>query len=265
MPVFDAKRRVGERLIDVHGARHIFKYPNRKRPRLLGPTSPPVSGYIAHYDPSDLATVTRNVNGSITALADKVGSFNSTGITGNVVLSVPPGEFNGLPGMYFESPITQITTGLGMSDITSSYFAVALPWTLTGRNPCIFGPSADGGFELRINNSAGDGKISALSADTAVVGDNDATVVTAGVPFVAGAVMSASDVVVYKNLSGETDSHAVTFTAARTCVLGRAPSVAGDADRFLGWIGEIVVYGTTLNSTDSALTIGYLMSKWGIT
>jgi hypothetical protein len=38
-----------------------------------------------------------------------------------------------------------------------------------------------------------------------------------------------------------------------------------NVDNMAGWIGEILVYDTTLSSGDATLVITYLMDKWGIT
>lgn len=259
----DRRVRVGERLPHVFGGRNVERYPNYKAPRLGGPTLPPVSGYIAHYDPSDLATVTVS-NGTVSALADKTGTYSSTSVTGTVWLQQVPNRFNGLPTLFFPFTASHISTNCPASDMTASWFVVGMVYTVTSIFPTLLGPSADAGFQLRVNSSANDLKLAVLSADTAAVGDNDANLVSLGVPFVAGVVSSASDIVIYNNLSGETDAHAITFTAGRTLQIGRASTVAGGANNMAGWIGEIIAYDTTLSAGNATTTIGYLMSKWGI-
>lgn len=240
-------------------------------PRRLGQVppfpqmTPPVAGYIAHYDPSDVSTVTVSAAGLITALADKVGSFNSTAVVGFPTLIKVPGLFNDRPIMNFEGAATSIATGVGMSDTTMSVFAVCRCLAnAASRNPCVVGPSADDALEIRINNAAADLKITALEADVLVLGDNDAFPITLGTPFVMGCLLSATDVTLYNNLNGETDAVVAAFTAGRTLVIGRAPTVAGDTERWLGQIGELIFYGTTLSGADALLNINYLMSKWGI-
>jgi hypothetical protein len=225
---------------------------------------PPVAGYIAWYDPSYLASVTYSGTGIVTALADRTGSFSSTGTTGTVVINKVPGLFSRRPVLGFYNGLHHIATNVSMSDISSSYFVVANCFQTTGF-PTLIGPSADAGLEIRIGSTTGDRKIAVLSADTIQIGDNDANLVTAGDPFVAGVLLSASDVTIYNNLDGENEAHAVTFTAGRTLTIGRAPTVNLNVDNMAGWIGEILVYDTTLSSGDATLVITYLMDKWGIT
>ena len=258
--------RIGERLPQIFGGRNIRSYPDYKPSRIKNyPSEPPVSGYNAWYDPSDLSTVTVSSAGLMTNLADKTGSFNSTSMVEAWLVQVPQ-VFSGRPCIWFAGGTTTqgINTNAPMSDITCSAFVVARAYTITGIFPAMLGPSADAGLEFRVNSSAGDAKLTVLSSDTAQIGDNDANLVTLGTPFVAGMVMSATDVTIYNNLNSETDAHSVTLTAGRTLVIGRAPFVNANADRWAGWIGEIVMYDTTLSSGAAISVIGYLMSKWGI-
>ena len=227
--------------------------------------TPPVAGYVAHYDPSDLSTVTRGAGGIVTALADKVGSFNSTSVTGAIFCFPLTDRFNGRTALFFPNVIAHVNTGMSMSDITCSVFVVGNIVTATGILPTLVGPNADGGLTMRVNNAAADLKLYAASADVADLGDNDANLVTVGTPFVYGLLLQANQVTIYNNLNSETDANAVSsFTASRTLAIGAAPTVAGGTSRMYGWIGELVMYDSTLSSGDAEAVICYLMSKWGI-
>lgn len=230
-------------------------------------SGPPVAGAYAWYDPSDAASVTVSAAGLVTAIADKSGNArHSTSVTGNVVLARRLGMFAERAALYFESAAGNRIgfTGVTMSDVSFSLFAVAMVQTVTSRNPCILGPSADGGIELRINSSAGDRKVYAAAADVADLGDNDAAPIVVGTPFVAGLVLSATEATLYSNLNGETDAHAVSLTAARTLTMGEASTVAGGGERMFGYIGETVLYDSTLSVPNAEATIAYLMAGWGI-
>ena len=227
--------------------------------------TPPVAGYVAHYDPSDLSTVTRGAGGLVTALADKTGSFSSTSVTGAVFCFPLTDRFHGRTALFFPNTIAHINTGMSMSDITCSVFVVGNIVTATGILPTLVGPNADGGLTMRVNNAAGDLKLYAASADVADLGDNDVNLVTVGTPFVFGLLLQANQGIFYNNLDSETDANAVSsFTAARTLAIGAAPTVTGGTSRMYGWVGESVFYDSTLSSGDASATIGYLMSKWGI-
>ena len=257
---------VGERLNNVFGGRGERLHPSTKPPQIKGPNIPPVSGYVAHYDPSDLSTVTRGAGGLVTAMADKTGSFNSTSVTGAVFCFPLADRFHGRTALFFPNTIAHVNTGMSMSDITCSAFCVGNIVTGTSILPTLIGPSADGGLTMRVNSSAGDLKPYAASADVADLGDNDAFPVTVGTPFVMGILLQANQAIIYNNLNSETDANAVTtFTAARTLAIGAAPSVAGGTSRMYGWVGELVMYDTTLSAGNAEAVIGYLMSKWGIT
>jgi hypothetical protein len=227
--------------------------------------TPPVAGYVAHYDPSDLSTVTRGAGGLVTALADKTGSFNSTSVTGAIFCFPLTDRFHGRTALFYPNVIAHINTGMSVSDITCSVFCVGNIVTETGILPTLIGPNADGGLTIRVNNAAADLKLYAASADVADLGDNDTFPVAVGVPFVYGLLLQANQAIIYNNLDPETDANAVSsFTAARTLAIGAAPTVAGGTSRMYGWIGELVMYDTTLSSGDATAVIGYLMSKWGI-
>lgn len=256
----DKRLVLGERLTTIFGGRGERYYPSTKPPRIRGINVPPVSGYIAHYDPSDLGTVT--LSGSvITALADKTGSFNSTGVNGSPLLLAMAGGY-GLPAIFLNGFNSRVSSGASMSDITSSGFVVAQVMSAS-QSHALLGPNLDGGIEFRVDVTTS--KITLDSADTAAIGDNDAAPVVVGTPFVAGYTLSATDCRVYNNLSGETDSGAFSLTGGRTLHIGDAPSVgAGGSRDMIGFIGEIVMYNTTLSDADAESVIGYLMSKWGI-
>lgn len=230
-------------------------------------SDPPVTGAYAWYDPSDVASVTVSSAGIVTALADKSGNArHSTSVGGTPILARSLGLFAERAALYFDSGAgNQIAaTGVTMSDITFSAFVVAMCLTVTGRFPTMLGPSADAGLEFRVNSSAADRKLAVVSADTVEIGRNDANLITLGTPFVAGMLLSATDVSIYNGLNVETDAHAITLTAGRTLVIGRSPTVAGDPNRMLGWIGEIILYDSTLTAPQAVSTIEYLLDKWAV-
>lgn len=224
-------------------------------------TTPPISGYDAWYDPSDLATVTSSA-GRISAIADKGSGGNNLTANGNPGLGILPNFLGGQPGIYFSNTTAQqFSSNRTMSDITSSAFCVGILNAFAAARVFV-APNNDGGLEFSINNS---GLVTLNKSDNALIAQMSTPAVSVGVPFVTGYACGTSDCTLYLNLSSETDSHAQTLTAARTLIVGRVPNNATTTGEFFGYMGEIVMYPTQLSSGDALAVIGYLMSKWGIT
>lgn len=74
--------RLGERLPQIYGGRNIETFPNYKPSRVLRPSVPPISGYDAWYDPSDLSTLT-HLAGRVSAITDKGSGANNLSATGS--------------------------------------------------------------------------------------------------------------------------------------------------------------------------------------
>jgi hypothetical protein len=245
-----------ERLGEL-GGRGMRRYPDLHPGRPKGPSAvPPVSGYIAWYDPSDTATLTRTGQ-IVTTWGDKSASgFNLTPASTFFHASVPVDSPRGLATIGFQQATLFSSTSVSRSDITSSAFVVTMvPNIASGRMLC--GASGSGGNEFYVSNS---GRLTTDKGGIAAIASQSNATVTLGTPFVAGQVLSATDCVQYLNLTSESDAHSQTFTAARTLQVGGSVSSAS----MMGWIGEIVLYDVTLSDSDAQLVIKYLMSKWGI-
>lgn len=253
----EKRLRVGERLPDVFGGRGLDLYPNAKPPRLSGPTTPPVSGYVAWYDFSDLATLTHSGQ-RLTAVNDKSsGGFNLSLGAGDIwtsrLLTRPRRAVALFPGTgYFQNTSSGI-----VSDFTSSYFVVACVPNFSAFYNLI-GPSGTGGVSFRVNQTTG-----ALETDksgNAVLGVQGNASAVALTPFVATSLVSATASTHYLNRTSETDAHAQTPTAGRTLRVG----ADSGGSIFKGWMGEVIIYDTTLSSGNAESVIDYLMAKWGI-
>lgn len=257
---------IGERLPSVFGGRDVLWLPNRKPPRLSGPTVPPVPGYVAWYDANDVSTITLDASGLVvTAWSDKSSSgFNATA-SGSPMLFKPSRLRNTV--IWFGATGTSLASSCPASDRTSSAFVAGMVPLLSAFDGTLamLGSSGDGGNEFRVGASSGDGKLGTLVADVVFIGSQGNAAVTAGTPFVAAQVLTATDVTHYLGTTSETDSNSTSFTASRTLVIGRSPTVfESGRHQFYGWIGEIVIYDTTLSSGDTLATIDYLRTKWSI-
>lgn len=232
----------------------------------LSPGPPPVAGYVGWYDASDLTTVPVSAGTNlVTSWNDKSGNgFDLSVTTGRPTLVRnlrldPVVLFDGLVGV---SSVTQLaTSSISMSDRTFSCFIVGCVTGLE-RNQSILGPSNDGGNSLVITITTG--SLQTFALDSSSLGTQGNAAVVAGVPFVACQILTDSDVTHYLNLTPETDVNATLFSSPRTLRVGAAPSTTSPFNAYLGWMGEIVVYDTSLVSGDAETVISYLMSKWGI-
>jgi hypothetical protein len=202
-----------------------------------------------------------HVAGRISAITDKGSGGNNLSVTGNPGYGILPNLFGGRPAIFFSSTSAlQFSSSVSMSDVTSSAFIVGCV-SVFATARVLVACNADGGHEFSVNGS---GLLTLNKSDLASYGQMSTPAVTVGVPFVAGYCLSASDVTFWNNLSSETDAHAQTPTAARTLVVGRVPANGTTTGEFFGYIGEIVMYDTTLSSGNAQAVVGYLMSKWGI-
>lgn len=225
---------------------------------------PPVASPAAWYDASDLDTLTLS-DGFVSAWADKSGNALDAAASGSMpVVGTPESQRTAVLFRPLESN-TSFSSSLGLSDMSFSAFVVGCAYSLSG-NGSPFGPNADGGLQCEILST---GVIQWTKSDNVVIGNQSNSGVTAGVPFVVGACLSAGSIDMYFATAAggvvtETDSHGQTLSASRTLVIGRVPALFSGPENWRGWLGELLFYDTTLGSTDALATVNYLMSKWGI-
>lgn len=244
-----------EQLPRTVGGRAVRRNFNYKPGRAQGPVAPPVSGYIAHYDFSDVSTLTLS-NGNVSAVADKVGSFNLAGGGASIAPIIPYETKAGRVALAFNAD-ERLTSSCPMDDISSSLFFVACVRN-NGGGYHFLGCSASGGAEIYQGSATG-GQLKVDKGGTSNLATLNAQTIAQNVPFAAGVVLDGAVVTMYLNGTSETDDPAdYTFTAGRTLQLG----ASRNSNTLRGWMGEVVIYNTTLNATDAALVISYLMSKW---
>jgi hypothetical protein len=227
-------------------------------------TSPPIAGYAAHYDPSDSSTVTLTNGLIVTSVTDKSGGgFTLTG-TGNILYGIPSSSQTNRKMLFFNENSQGLTSGMDVSDRTATNFIVGFLTSITNSTAfTLLGSNNDGGNEFRVSQTTG--QLATLATDVVLLATQSNAAVTAGVPFCAAQVLTATDITHYLGTVSETDANATAFTAARTLSVARCPTVAeADRHQFRGGIGEIIMYSTTLATNDVVSTIAYLMDKWRV-
>lgn len=216
-------------------------------------TTPPIAGYVAYYDPTDTSTWT-GTGQAVSALTDKSGNGNT--------LSV--GSAVGEPMMMPSATQTSLSipcratatwvSNASLSDISMTAFIVACATYYGGSARIMINPSASGGFQFYVS-AAG-----LLTTDSAGVANLGSMTIgpTLGTPFVAASILTSTTCRQYLNLTGETDAFGATsFTGGRTLQVS--------AGSWVGWIGKVLIYDTTLSNADAETTISYLMTDYGIT
>lgn len=224
------------------------------------PGPPPVAGFIAHYDASDLTTLTLNNGVRVSTWADKAGNFNASQSTdaNRPVVTTHPTLLNTRSALYCDGSNDQFTTSCPASDRTETSFHVACVVSLAAVNPLIGGTNGvNGGRGVRIGTT---GFVETVRQGVSTIFASTVNAVTAGTPFVSACILDTTTCEHRLNNTTESTSNSDTFTASRVTNIA-----SGATAQFLtGWIAEVLIYDTTLSSGDVDQTITYLMSKWGI-
>lgn len=250
---------VTERLPYV--GRSARRYPSNLKPGRLDQPTVPVSGAAAWWDASARSTVTETT-ARLTAIADRSGNA----VTLSEITSTLP-SYNSVPAHLRPSlatlwgfPDVAMSAGLSASTRTQSVFVAANVFDL-GSNRCLIGASGNGGRVFRVETSGRLRFTKRFVSD--LVLSSAGMAVTVGTPFVAAMILSATDCTFrLNNVTPETTAESTGLTAALTSEIGTGDG--STTTRWRGWIGEMIVYNSTLSSGDADLVMAYLMSKWAV-
>lgn len=228
---------------------------------------PPVAGYTSWFDGDDLSTFTLVGGSMVNQWSDKGSGANHATPPSDIrtpVLARHLTLFRGRPALRFLGPQgvngAVLSSNASASDMSQTAFVVGMTETLDPTGT-LLGCQSDGGNRFKFTTA---GFLATDKADLAAVGEQSNASITVGTPFVAVQALTASDVTHYLNGVSETDAHAQTFTAARTLQIGGSTSIGSGNASYTGWICEIIIYDTTLNSTDIASVAAWLRSKWAV-
>lgn len=242
----------------VLAGRDMVRYPDAKPGRIAFPL-PPVSGYVAWYDASDVSSLTISTGNLVTTWADKSASGYNAGIGVAGIAAIDPNKLNGLCCVYFDGS-DFYGMSLTASDRTQTSFVVGMCNDLTAHRP-LLGASNTGGNLFRIDQTTG--RLNTIKEFTASLFNSSASMaVVAGTPFVAAQILSATTIEHRLNsFTPESTAESTAFTAALTAQIAHDPK---GNNAYKGLIGEILVYDTALASGDVDLVMNYLKSKWTI-
>lgn len=216
---------------------------------------------MAWYDASDLANFTFS-SGRVATWLDSSGNGRTATAATSLMLTCLPQLDGSKPprrAVFFDVNVdNSLTSSASLADTTSSAFAVVALVSYADYRTIFAGST---GANQWVLNSAGRPEV--YKAGVAALAAMGTGGVAAGVPFVVGQVISATQCVHYVNTTSETDGHGQTLTAG-TLRIGSSQDT-GASHRFYGWMSELVMYDSTLSTTDADATVGYLMTKWGVT
>lgn len=217
------------------------------------PGPPPVAGYTSWYDPSDYTTVTKSGD-AVSSIRDK----GSGGFTLTPNIGMPLCTPQGKPGRsaFYSNAGAFWSSNVDMTDISSSFFCVACNTFFGGAGRVLLGPTGNSGISFYPANTQ---QLNVDSSGVIQIARMTAAM-TVGRPYVAGLVLSASTWAMTLNNIRESGAHAVGLSGGRTLQVG----AAANSPSMVGWIGDIVVYPSTLSDGDADLVINWLISKWGI-
>lgn len=227
---------------------------------------PPVTPDAAWFDAApwrtlvnrDLASNFVLSGTTITAWRDRLGLGRAAATGGTVSIDTTTHAQH--PVVSFPSAnenYLQCHTTFNLSRPYSVFVVASVTSLATFRSMC--GNPTGGGFAFRVNTS---GQLEVLSSGVAVRAQMSTPVVSAGTPFVAGCVLTSTDITQYLGASSETDSNSTAIPTI-AMQIGSDTSPGGEAPMY-GWIGEVMVFASALSSGDAAATVAYLQGKWGI-
>jgi hypothetical protein len=252
----------GRRLTKVAGNRDIS-------PGLafgqIGAPRPPVTPDVAWWDPSNIGSITFTADNTVSSITDLSGAGNALSISaGAVPLARIPGgtKKNMMPYLSFAWTGSYLTSNASRSDATDSAFVVGCLFDYSTFPTLIGQQGGTGGTQFHVGNGGSvDVYNSEIGSYSISTGNG---VFIKGIPFVAGyrSTGGASSTLYYNN-----NSYSGTLgtpSASRTTRIGMNGNSFGNNDYTRWFIGEIMIFGSTLSTTDAPTVVSYLMSKWGI-
>lgn len=224
---------------------------------------PPVSGYLAWYDASQITG--QSDGSSLSAWSDlSSNGYNmsqSTGADQPTYYSSTAGKLiNGLPAVWFNGTSDRMTNSTSVSLANCSIFAV-VQLTSDTNNATILGSSASGGLQLRTNTGA---RLNLLAEGTTDIGADSSGEITPGSNN-AGAATYDSTTGAYafyvnSGTATTTGTNATTISS-HAMVLGFNGS--NTSEFWDGAIAEVIVYNSVLTGAQITSTFTYLNNKWG--
>jgi Concanavalin A-like lectin/glucanases superfamily len=220
-----------------------------------GASLPPVAGYMAWYDASQITGQSDNT--ALASWPDMSSNHNNlsqaTPANQPTYYSSTAGKtVNGKPAVWFNGTTSNMVSVANA--IPQSVFTVAKVGSLTD-GEVIYSGNSNGTLELRIIN----GIVNLIFAEVGIIltGVTSATLS----PFFTGFTFDGTNAYVYINSATSDAYTAATHTINNAAILlGEDP---GGSQFLNGPICEMILYPTVLTGPQIASTYTYLKTKWG--
>jgi hypothetical protein len=215
-----------------------------------------IPGCQLWLDAADSSTTTSITSGIWT---DKSGnSYNTSYVSGGSGFTL--GTINGLSAVTFPGGSNKvITTSVPTSTTTGfSIFFIASRSSSSGTNTRYI---ANLTSSLQIYTVSGTNTIASYVGATF---PSTSLSISTGVPFILSLTVSSSTFSQWINGIANSSTGSTVSTSGSTIVIGGSGSYTTDLV-FAGQIGEVIIFNTTLSTTQRQTVEGYLAKKWGLT
>jgi len=215
-----------------------------------------IPGCQLWLDAADSSTTTSITSGIWT---DKSGnSYNTSYVSGGSGFTL--GTINGLSAVTFPGGSNKvITTSVPTSTSTGfSIFFIASRSSSSGTNTRYI---ANLTSSLQIYTVSGTNTIASYVGATF---PSTSLSISTGVPFILSLTVSSSTFSQWINGIANSSTGSTVSTSGSTIVIGGSGSYTTDLV-FAGQIGEVIIFNTTLSTTQRQTVEGYLAKKWGLT
>lgn len=212
----------------------------------------------------DASTLGLSNGASVTTLVDsKTGAPNSMTVgTGTAGTYVTPAQ-NGLGTISFNGTNQWYTANGSTASSFPRTIAAVIKIPNTSASYTIIGPSDIGGLQLQI--AATTGALALNKSNVVNIGTSSGTIGTGAYHAIIATVDSANyGFYIDSSSSAGSGSHAQTLTAARTFQVAVQTNASVAGEKFLGNIGELMLFSSVLNGTDIAGCMNFMKGKWNI-
>ncbi len=219
-----------------------------------------ISGCALWLDAADSSSASMTLSGSsITAWKDKSGNGVSFTIGGTPTLS--NAVYNGRSSVYFNGTTNFYNTTFSLNLVNHSFFIVVTETGGGNAGVLIFHNIAAGTHDVYSPNA-----LEFSSPEFGVQGSYGAQPYSNLSYGVYGdtATPSTSNLILYKNGTSVVTKTGLTTTTSTGIVIGSRVYPSSYVAHMTGYVSEVLVYNTALNTAQRQQIEGYLANKWGI-
>lgn len=223
------------------------------------------SASVAAFNPQTQGTLVNWYDGSTLGLSNganvnpftdsKTGAPNSLTSSGTYP-TYSTAQQNGLGTVNFGSGSGVFDTGGSTASSFPRTIAAVVKWTDSTKTCTIMGSSASGGIQFRVDATTG--YLTFNKAAVAAIGTGNVALVANQYHLVVGVLTSTTWAFYIDGSAAGSGTHSQTLTGGLLFRMG----VTSSTEKFYGYMGEVQIYSSALNSTDLAALHSYISAKW---